>query len=233
MRTLIVATALAVALAPLDAQEARVAGRITGQNGAPVARAEVRLVSAGDLLALTLSSDSGDYVFAGLRPAARYTVRVRRLGYKPVEADVVAGEAHDVVLELIPAELERVVVEERRRLESIKLQDFHRHRERARFGQFFDEASIREKHPRHLSDLMRFVPGARLIPGRIGNVVRIRGCRPMLWVDGVRVPGAELDETVNMDDVLAVEVYNSFAGIPPQYVDRRSNCGAVIVWTKV
>jgi hypothetical protein len=35
-----------------------------------------------------------------------------------------------------------------------------------------------------------------------------------------------------MNDVAAVEVYNSFAGIPPQYVDRKTNCGAVVVWTR-
>ena len=66
-----------------------------------------------------------------------------------------------------------------------------------------------------------------------GSVVRIRGCRPLLWIDGQRVPGAELDEVLNVRDIAALEVYNSFAGIPPQFIDRETNCGAIVVWTKV
>ena len=83
-----------------------------------------------------------------------------------------------------------------------------------------------------LSELMRRVPGARLLPARFGSLVRIRGCRPTLWIDGIRVSDAELDEAVNINDVAAVEVYNSFAGIPAQYVDRTNDCGAVVVWVK-
>jgi hypothetical protein len=32
--------------------------------------------------------------------------------------------------------------------------------------------------------------------------------------------------------VLAIEIYSSFAGIPAQYVDRNTNCGAIVVWLK-
>jgi hypothetical protein len=51
-------------------------------------------------------------------------------------------------------------------------------------------------------------------------------------VDGVRLPGAELDEYTQGNDVAAIEIYNSFAGIPVQYFDRTAVCGTILVWTK-
>jgi hypothetical protein len=46
----------------------------------------------------------------------------------------------------------------------------------------------RQRSPMYFSDLLRMVPGARVSPSaRYGQVVTLRGgCRPQLWVDGVR-----------------------------------------------
>jgi hypothetical protein len=68
----------------------------------------------------------------------------------------------------------------------------------------------------------------------VGMLLRIRGCKPSIWVDGVRAGGAELDEVINVHDLAGIEVYNSQAGLPPQYVDKVNHmCGAtVLVWTR-
>jgi hypothetical protein len=77
------------------------------------------------------------------------------------------------------------------------------------------------------------VPGVRVLPSkRIGYVVRIRGCRPTVWIDGVRAAGAEVDEVATMADISGVEVYSSIAGMPPQYVDRDNPCGGILVWSR-
>jgi len=214
------------------AQSARardgLAGRVTARGGAPVAGAEVALVQAGAVRAVAHTDTAGAYALA-LAADPRDSLRVRRFGYRPRTVPATDPGARAVIaLEPVPAELDTVNVY----ASGGYLGEFDAHRARARFGKFFGPGEIENLRPRHLSELMRNVGGVRLYPARLGNVVRIRGCRPLLWLDGVPLRFAELDETINMHDVGAVEVYNSYAGIPPQYVDRATNCGAVVVWSK-
>jgi hypothetical protein len=55
----------------------------------------------------------------------------------------------------------------------------------------------------------------------------------MVWVDGQRVPGAELDEVIKPEEIAAIEFYPSSAGIPAQYLERANRlCGLILVWTK-
>jgi hypothetical protein len=68
--------------------------------------------------------------------------------------------------------------------------------------------------------------------GRVGNTLRIRGCPPLVWIDGVRIPNTQIDEVVTPSDVAAVEIYSSFAGIPAQYFDRSATCGTILVWSR-
>ena len=216
------------------AQEASpgVTGRVVGPDGVGILGVEVRIVGAGGAVHQTRTDSLGQFALTG-PAAADGSARFRRLGYKPAVVRVRGGDRHLLVeLATVPTSLSEVTVRARADAGLGGLEEFYAHRERTAFGTFFDPDQIAEKEPRRLSELMRYVPGARLIPGRLGSLVRIRGCRPMLWLNGVRVPGAELDETVSIDDVAAVEVYNSFAGIPAQYVDRGSNCGAIVVWVK-
>lgn len=213
-----------------------VQGRVTGPAARPVPGAEVLLLLGGEVRHVARTDSLGAFGFSRLEHR-EYSLRVRRLGFQPRSATVLArppGDGRPVEFSLVPmpTELDAVKVISRLNETNGRLREFYQHRAQSRFGHFFDRDEIASKHPRHLSELMRFVPGARLYPSRLGSVVRIRGCRPLLWIDGVRVPFAELDEMVNMHDVEAVEVYASFAGIPPQYVDRATNCGAVVVWMK-
>ena len=68
------------------------------------------------------------------------------------------------------------------------------------------------------------MPGVLVQPSRrVGNVVRVRNCRPTVWIDGVRVPDAELDEVTSLEDVAAVEIYKSLAGLPQQFIDRQQS----------
>jgi hypothetical protein len=233
--TLLLVTA---GLFPVDGEAQRtgrtLAGHVTGADSKPVAGAEVRLRASDVVIAVARTDSAGRYAFVAIVAPAPHTIHVRRLGFRPATASVPDGAVVlDVRLDMMPAELDEVLVSARVQASRGRLMQFYANRERAQFGRFFDSEALEKVNPRLMSDLMRHVPGVRLIPGRLGSIVRIRGCRPLLWIDGQRLPGAELDEFVNMRDVAAVEVYNSFAGIPPQYVDRQSNCGAVIVWTKL
>jgi hypothetical protein len=66
----------------------------------------------------------------------------------------------------------------------------------------------------------------------VGNLVRFRNCRPTIWLDGIRLQDAELDEVSSMDDVAAIEIYKSLAGLPQQFIDRTNPCGGILLWTR-
>jgi outer membrane receptor for ferrienterochelin and colicin len=115
-----------------------------------------------------------------------------------------------------------------------KLREFFEHRDqRASFGRFFMQHEIRKIGVTSPSDLFRSVPGIVISTASGGNTIRIRGCQPMVWVDGQRVPGAELDEVIHASEIAAIEFYPSNAGIPAPYVERENRlCGSVLVWTR-
>src|SRR5438132_4544 len=73
---------------------------------------------------------------------------------------------------------------------------------------------------------LRDVPAGRL-------TVRVRRCQPTVWVDGQRIPGAELDDVIQPNDIGGIEFYPSSSGIPPQYLDPSNRlCGLILVWTR-
>jgi hypothetical protein len=114
-----------------------------------------------------------------------------------------------------------------------KLREFYAHKTKAQFGFFFTPEELQRKNLRVASELMRSVPGVQLIQARFGNAIRMRGCRPLVWMDGQRVPNAELDEVMDANDMAAVEVYPSLAGVPAQYFSPEGRCGTIVVWTRV
>lgn len=77
------------------------------------------------------------------------------------------------------------------------------------------------------------MPGVVVRPAsRIGNDVKIRGCAPLVWIDGMRAKGAQIDEVTHGTDVAAIEVYESQAGVPAQFTDRSATCGTILIWLK-
>ena len=113
------------------------------------------------------------------------------------------------------------------------LRDFDRRSTSNKLGYFLNEQQIQASHPQYTSDALRRVPGIVVLPARgIGNAVRIRGCAPLIWVDGQRAPGVELDEVTHGSDVAAMEVYRSLAGVPAEFTDRSAICGTILVWLK-
>src|SRR5438477_137082 len=112
---------------------------------------------------------------------------------------------------------------------------YERKQTRSSFGRFLDQQEIRRLGPTNSSDLFRAVPGILIRTASTGggNIIRIRGCQPMVWVDGQRVPDAELDDVIQPSEIAATEFYPSNAGIPAQYLERQNRlCGLVLVWTR-
>jgi len=120
------------------------------------------------------------------------------------------------------------------------LGDFER-RKRMGFGRFFDETEIERRKPISLTDLLRTLPGVRVVPSEWGGedvLMRTRGgvglCRPDLVIDGSRQindPAFPVNTLVWANELRAVEVYRSYQ-VPVQY-QTMTNCGAIVVWTGI
>lgn len=228
------ATAQTISRAPAAAYE--LVGHVMDGAGRPLGAVEVALERDSVVVHTVLTSDDGRFTF-GTVAAGPITLRIRRLGYAQRNMDLVVGEglqpaSVEVVLTTVPTQLEEIFI---RADSSASLGGFHtRKRQRDTFARFLEERDIRRIGPTNSSDLFRSVPGIAIRAASAGgNTIRIRGCQPMVWVDGQRVPGAELDEVAQPEEIVAIEFYPSFAGVPAQYLERGNRlCGLILVWTK-
>lgn len=213
----------------------RLTGVVTDPAREPVPGAEV-VVMAAQGPPQSATTDARGRFNLGEFTAGTLSLRVRRLGYERRAMDVQMGAGGrdtslEVVLTIIPAELENVLVSGAHG----RLNEFFQRREqRAAFGRFLDREQIRKKGPTNASDLFRNIPGISIKTNPSGgNAIRIRNCQPMVWVDAQRSPGAELDEVISPGDIAAIEFYPSSAGVPAQYLERNNRlCGLILVWTK-
>jgi carboxypeptidase family protein/TonB-dependent receptor-like protein len=228
-------SAAAQVIAAQSAVRYTLAGTVAATDGSAVPEAEVTVISGGTDSTRVRSDSAGRFVAAGL-PAAAVTVRVRRLGYQPKSLDVTLrqGSAPIIItLEPNPAELGTVKIREIAAEPDARLREFYARRSSNSFGHYFEGSQIEKRRPQFISEMFRAVPGVTLsASGRVGNTLRIRGCAPLVWIDGVRIPNSQIDEVVTPSDVAAVEIYSSFAGIPAQYFDRTATCGTILVWSR-
>jgi hypothetical protein len=211
-----------------------IGGIVRDSAGAPVAEAEVAIVRNSRMQQFMITGADGKFLLTGVT-AGVIPLRVRRVGYSmqvfDVDARLPASKALEVVLTTVPSELEEVTISAADRG---RLSEFYQHREQRKgFGRFLEEGDIRRAGVTRSSELFRTVPGIVLRTSAGGNMLRIRDCQPMVWLDGQRVPGAELDEVIQPVDIAAIEFYPSNAGVPAQYTERENRlCGTIIVWSR-
>jgi hypothetical protein len=238
-----VALAIAFSAPPLPAQATPAApayelkGSVLDGSRRPLDQVEVVLIRDGAIVHTVLSGDNGRFTF-GRVTAGQVMLHFRRLGYaaQTLELEVGPGghpRVSEIVLVEVPSQLTEVTISTE--VGSQRYRGFYeRKQSRASFGRFLEHKDIRRLGPANPSDLFRTVPGATIRTANLnGNTIRIRGCQPMVWVDGQRVPGAELDEVVQPTEIGAIEFYPSSAGVPAQYMERGNRlCGLILVWTR-
>ena len=112
------------------------------------------------------------------------------------------------------------------------------------FGHFITEEMIQQRQPGRVADLLRVIPGLRVVPaGALGSRVlisRFQGrfggaCQPKLFIDGIVVtPNGplDLDRFLTPEDVVGIEVYRGPAEMPARFGGAASACGVIVVWTK-
>ena len=231
------------------AAEYALSGTIADADGNPVSNAQIELMESDKVARTTRSDVNGRFTLDAISHPS-VVLRVRRLGFDPrtVSVQITAADHHGTVfVKLDPhaATLNGVRIEDEDSTDApeFRLAGFWDRERTNSFGHYVNPDQIAKMHAQYPSQTLRGIPGILIKPSRrIGNIVRLRECGvpgespettgPLIWIDGVRMPGAELDEAILGSDVAAIEVYSSFAGIPAQYFDRSAVCGTILVWTK-
>jgi hypothetical protein len=218
-----------------------ISGTVRDSTGTPIPGVEVVLLQTKGAV---YSDSLGVFHFSQI-PAGNRELHFRRLGFAPksLGAEVPEGKtlALAVVLEASATEIEGMTVEEATRRRQI-LSDFYDRSARG-FGHFITREQIEKRNPMNLSDMMRTIPGARLIPVRGTSMSTLRfnraqmgsrDCPPQYWVDGVKAWNLNVDDIVPQD-VEGIEVYSGAATVPPQYNTREGTtiCGVVLIWTRI
>ncbi|HEX5576740.1 MAG TPA: carboxypeptidase regulatory-like domain-containing protein, partial [Gemmatimonadaceae bacterium] len=154
----------------------RLTGVVTDPAREPVQGAEVVVIAAQGATRSTATDARGRFNLGEFTPGT-LALRVRRLGYEQRGVDVEVGAGGrdtslEVVLTIIPAELENVLVSGA----PGRLNEFFQRREqRAAFGRFLDREQIRKKGATNASDLFRNIPGISIKTNPSGgNAIRIR-----------------------------------------------------------
>ncbi len=231
-------TAALGAQAPAPQATYSIRGVVADASGTPLEGVEIMLVrdsSSAVAKSLTRSAADGSFTFDGLHRGPFY-MRARRLGFRLMVVQIrpdtlTSRKPFRIALQSTPVELASVEVEAR---STQAMKDFDERRRKRGTGRFIDRAEILRQKPSFTSDMLLSFPGMSVRPGRIGNSVRVRGCKPSVWIDGVQAQGAELDDVTRPSDVDGIEIYSSWAGVPPQFGDRGGrSCGAILVWTRI
>lgn len=224
----------------VDTVSRNIRGIVTDTARAPIPNVEVILErssggSAASQTGRAVSSASGEFLIQGLTPGPG-KLNIRRLGYVARSLEVVvAADAGtgplEVVLQPASFRLDTVRVEA---ASTGAIPEIVGRQRRRGSGHFVSRSDIERRRQAYVSDVLRSVPGVSVrASSGIGNVVRLRGCRPAIFMDGVQALNAELDEMARPSDIEGIEIYSSWAGVPPQYVDRSGRyCGAILVWTR-
>jgi hypothetical protein len=216
-----------------------VIGVVTDSAGTGLGGAEIRLVVSGSLASVTRTSADGQFSVTA-EMIAPSQLQVRRLGFNPSETMLAfprdLSRRLEIVLVAAPQRLAEVEVIDREAESSGLLQGFYDRKRTNAFGRFFTRDSIAAAKTQHVSEIFRKLPGIALMLTRSGGYrVRMRSCTlaPLVWIDGVRLPQAEIDDVASPDDIAGMEVYQSAAGVPAQFMDRSNGgCGTILIWTR-
>jgi hypothetical protein len=219
-------TTVRIPVATLRRGSARLSGVVRDYKGKPVNNASVSVPGTG---VEGRTQDTGAYTLSNL-PAGTQPVEVRVIGLEPKSVTVDLARHHLTTLDIT---LDRPV----QTLDAVRvygtgnsrLAEFER-RVKAGWGHILTPGDIEKRHAFKTTDLFRTIPGVRVVPGRFGDVVLLRNCRPTVYVNGMRMDdnaATDIDQLANPEEITGVEVYTT-ASRPMEFWGN--NCGSVVIW---
>lgn len=230
-----------------DASAQVINGRVV-QDGSheAIASADVSLLTAnGRELERVRSDSAGEFEFVAqtgsyaFHVVAAGFVAVTTLpidvGFEEVRVRIVLSPR---VILLAPLE---ITARSRPLITEMMMREFNERRAK-KIGFAITRDQIEERKPRHVSDLLRMVPGVRVLPSGVGSasiVIPAAGtrfndnCQVKVVLDGLlfRWGGTTIDD-IAIDDVDAIEVFRTLAETPAEFAGPDARCGVVAVWTR-
>jgi hypothetical protein len=105
-------------------------------------------------------------------------------------------------------------------------------------GYFIGPDRLEKMHPQYVSDVLRQVPGLRVVPTGAGDYTvtstRSMGGCVEYYVDDVpfrELQPGEINHFLNGGEVVAAEVYQGGMA-PPQYSRNSGSCTSIVLWTR-
>ncbi len=180
----------------------------------------------------TTTNARGEFSFDGLTPG-KYIIQASAIGFTPLSSPIEVKPSETLEVEF-EADAESVHLPDIQVTEVPNLPADFLRRSQEGGGRYFMRAEIEKRDPRTVGDLLRGVAGMRVdCRGpfcRAAFARSPRNCVPAYYMDGIPV-----DETVVWlqppRDLDGVEVYSGPAEMPPE-LNRFSNCGAIVLWTR-
>ena len=234
-----VVAALVIAGASAHAQEVVLRGVVLDTTGAPIPNADVGIVA---LKRLARTDDSGRFVLADIK-AGPVQLSVRRLAFEPRKLEVVAAAGAEplritLVRSLALLDGVHITAGEMRRREQVE--EFYR-RSASGLGTYITRDEIERRASGAPSDLLRTVPGIRFVRTATGGrgarfpttSISRRDCLPMIWIDGQKAPGLEVDD-ITLTDIEGLEIYSGPSTTPLQFSQSQgaNSCGTIVIWSR-
>jgi hypothetical protein len=230
---------LAFASQPARAQGA-LRGVVRDTTGKAVAAVDVGIVA---LRRLVKTDEQGRFTLAKV-PAGVTEISFRRIGYEPRTVSVTIGPAEPetlvVTLKHNIALLSAVNVSKGEVRQREMIEDYYRRVVRG-VGQYITRDQIEKRWGGTPSDVLRNTPGIRFIKTQNGGrgvrfpptSIAMRDCAPMIWIDGQKAPGLEIDD-ITLGDIEGIEIYNGPSTTPMQFSQSQSsnNCGTIVIWSR-
>ena len=223
----------------VHARSARLSGRVVAPDGRALANARVAIQAAD---AETVSDSAGNFTLPNL-PAGTQQVSIVALGFAPT---AVAVDLHPDRTTAIAATMKaRIATLESVRVFAAAPDDrvgFYARRARG-LGYFLDRDMIRKiSAPDADNPIGTALATAPML--RRGGVFGRGGCRPVIYVEGMRNEIGALKEQLSPLDIGAIEVYDSATSAPPQYgspgstlldpqqaLPGNGGCAVILLWT--
>ncbi|HJP60130.1 MAG TPA: carboxypeptidase-like regulatory domain-containing protein [Gemmatimonadaceae bacterium] len=186
-----------------------------------------------------MTNEKGEFSMRNL-PSGTHNILARHLGYvvQSATVDLNSREPQRVALKLprYVAVMDPVLVTARRNA-ALDKTGFNM-RKKSAAGYFLDADRIAKMHAFYVADILRMVPGLRVVSGPRGEPIvtsprDLHSCVDY-WVDDVpfhEIEPGDVNNFINGGEIVAVEVYQSGLA-PPQYTRGGMGCTTIVLWTR-
>jgi hypothetical protein len=215
----------------IDPGSAGISGQLRDRaSRRPLAGASVNVLGT----TVSLRTDtSGQFKGGGLRPGL-YLLQVRALGYDPASwmIELAARETLFVQIEMESILTLAPVAVEAAPWQLRGMVGFNERRVYAR-GVYLDEREIEQTHATRLSDILRSIPGVRLVCRYNGCRMRMSRseCQPDFFVDGHAANNSTSLE-MPLIGVIGIEIYRTITETPVDFLRGANTCGTIVIWTR-